>query len=62
MAQRSGDAGIAAFGDKSFNVAAMSVGGAEARHVAELAQVLGQPPVPSAVQGTARAVLAGTGV
>jgi hypothetical protein len=31
MAQRSGDTGIAAFGDKSFNVVAMSVGGAEAK-------------------------------
>lgn len=53
---------VGAFGDKSFNVAAMSVGGAEARHVAALAQALGQPPVPSAFQGTDRAVPAGTGV
>jgi hypothetical protein len=50
------------FGDNSFNVAAMSVGGAEARHVAALAQVLRTPPVPSAFQGTERAVPVGTGV
>jgi hypothetical protein len=56
------EATVGAFGDTSFNVAAMSVGGAEARHVAALAQVLGQPPVPRAFQGTERAVPAGTGV
>ena len=55
-------AAVGAFGDKSFNVAAMSVGGAEARHVAALAQVLGQAPVPRAFQGTERAVPTGTGV
>jgi Ferritin-like domain/TAT (twin-arginine translocation) pathway signal sequence len=56
------EATVGAFGDKSFNVAAMSVGGAEARHFTALAQVLGQPPVPSAFQGSGRAVPAGTGV
>lgn len=53
---------MGAFGDKSFIVAAMSVGGAEARHAAALAQVLQQPPVPQAFQGTEQAVPAGTGV
>jgi Ferritin-like domain len=53
---------MGAFGDKSFNVAAMSVGGAEARHAAALAQVLQQPAAPNAFQGTERAVPAGTGV
>jgi hypothetical protein len=56
------EATVGAFGDKSFNVAAMSVGGAEARHAAALAPVLGQPPVPNAFQGSERAVPAGTGV
>jgi hypothetical protein len=50
------------FADKSFNVAAMSVGGAEARHAAALAQALGVPPVPQAFETTARAVAAGNGV
>ena len=50
------------FADKSFNVAAMSVGGAEARHAAALAQVLGVPPVPQAFEATDRAVAAGNGV
>jgi Ferritin-like domain/TAT (twin-arginine translocation) pathway signal sequence len=53
---------MGAFGDKSFNVAAMSVGGAEARHTAALAQVLQQPAAPNAFQTTERAVPAGTGV
>jgi Ferritin-like domain len=53
---------MGAFGDKSLNVASMSVGGAEARHVAALAQVLQQPPAPLAFQGTEQAVPAGTGV
>ena len=53
---------VGAFGDKSFNVASMSVGGAEARHAAALAQVLRQPPAPVAFQGTEQAVPAGTGV
>ena len=48
MAQRSGDAGIAAF--------AQSIEPTLVHHKE------GQPPVPSAVQGTARAVPAGTGV
>lgn len=50
------------FADKSFNVAAMSVGGAEARHAAALAQVLGRSAVPQAFQTTDRAVPAGNGV
>ncbi len=50
------------YGDKSFNVAAMSVGGAEARQTAALAQVLGQDPVPQAFQRIERAVKTGTGV
>jgi hypothetical protein len=53
---------VGAFGDKSFNVASMSVGGAEARHAAALAQVLRQPPAPLAFQGTEQAVPAGTAV
>jgi Ferritin-like domain len=50
------------FADKSFNVAAMSVGGAEARHAAALAPVLGRSPAPTAFQTTERAVLSGNGV
>ena len=50
------------FADKSFNVAAMSVGGAEARHAAALAQALGVPPVPQAFEATEHAVPAGNGV
>ena len=50
------------FADKSFNVAAMSVGGAEARHAAGLAQTVGVPPVPQAFETTDRAVAAGNGV
>jgi hypothetical protein len=50
------------FADKSFNVAAMSVGGAEARHAAALAQALGMQPVPQAFETTGRAVPAGNGV
>lgn len=50
------------FADKSFNVAAMSVGGAEARHAASLAQALGVTPVPQAFETTGRAVPAGNGV
>jgi Ferritin-like domain len=50
------------FADKSFNVAAMSVGGAEARHAAALAQALGVQPVPHAFEATDRAVPAGNGV
>jgi Ferritin-like domain/TAT (twin-arginine translocation) pathway signal sequence len=53
---------MGAFGDRSFNVAAMGVGGAEARHAAAFAQVLRQPPVPGAFQGTEAAVPVGTGV
>jgi signal transduction protein with GAF and PtsI domain len=40
----------------------MSVGGAEARHAAALAQALGVPPVPQAFEATDRAVAAGNGV
>jgi hypothetical protein len=47
------------FADKSFNVAAMSVGGAEARHAAALAPTLGLPPVPQGFETTERAVAAG---
>lgn len=50
------------FADKSFNVAAMSVGGAEARHAAALAQALGVQPAPQAFEATERAVPAGNGV
>jgi hypothetical protein len=50
------------FTDKSFNVAAMSVGGAEARHAAALAEAVGVPPVPQAFEATDRAVAAGNGV
>lgn len=50
------------FADKSFNVAAMSVGGAEARHAAALAQSIGVAPVPQAFETPERAVPAGNGV
>jgi hypothetical protein len=50
------------FADKSFNVAAMSVGGAEARHAAALARTVGVPPAPRAFETTDRAVTAGNGV
>ncbi len=53
---------VGAFGDKSFSVAAMSVGGAEARHAAALARILGRPGAPTAFQGIQRAVQPGTGV
>jgi hypothetical protein len=53
---------MGAFADKSFNVAAMSVGGAEARHAAALAQTLGLPPSPQAFETTERAVPAGSGM
>jgi Ferritin-like domain len=53
---------MGAFADKSFNVAAMSVGGAEAKHAAALAEVLGQQPAPQAFQTTERAVPSGNGV
>jgi hypothetical protein len=53
---------IGTFADRSFNVAAMSVGGAEARHAAALAQALGVQPVPQAFETTERAVPAGSGV
>jgi hypothetical protein len=50
------------FADRSFNVAAMSVVGAEARHGAALAQALGVQPVPQAFETTERAVPARNGV
>jgi len=50
------------FADTSFNVAGMSVGGAEARHAAALAQSIGLPPTPEAFGSTERAVPAGNGV
>jgi Ferritin-like domain len=53
---------MGSFADPSFNVAAMSVGGAEARHTAALAQALGLPPVPQAFETTERAIAAGNGV
>ncbi len=53
---------MGSFADKSFNVSAMSVGGAEARHVAALAPSLGLAPVPQAFETPERAVPAGTGV
>jgi hypothetical protein len=53
---------VSLFTDMTLNVAAMSVGGVEARHAAVLATVLGQPAVPKAFQVTDMAVKAGTGV
>jgi hypothetical protein len=50
------------YADKSFNVAAMSVGGAEARHAAAIAQSIGLVPVPDAFEAPERAVPAGNGV
>jgi hypothetical protein len=50
------------FADGSFNVAAMSVGGAEARHAAALAQSIGLAPAPQAFETPDRAVAAGNGV
>jgi hypothetical protein len=50
------------FADKSFNVAAMSVGGAEARHVAAIAPSIGLAPAPQAFETTQQAVPAGNGV
>jgi Ferritin-like domain len=53
---------MGSFADKSFNVGSMSVGGAEARHAAALAQAIGVPPVPQAFETTDRAVPVGNGV
>jgi hypothetical protein len=53
---------VGTFADTSFNVAAMSVGGAEARHAAAWAQVVGESPAPTAFQTTQRAVPSGNGV
>jgi len=50
------------FADKSFNVAAMSVGGAEARHAAAIAPSIGLSPAPQALASPDRAVPAGNGV
>jgi hypothetical protein len=50
------------FADKSFNVAAMSVGGAEARHAAALAETIGLSPAPQGFDTMERAVPAGSGV
>jgi hypothetical protein len=50
------------FADKSFNVSAMSVGGAEARHAAAIAPSIGQAPAPQAFETTEQAVPAGTAV
>ena len=46
----------------SLTVAAMSVAGAEARHAAALATLLGLPGAPNAFQATDHTVEAGTGV
>jgi hypothetical protein len=63
MAQRSGDAGIAAFAQSiELTLVHHKQHACALGDVAALAQVLGQPPVPSAVQGPARAVPAGSGV
>jgi hypothetical protein len=53
---------MGAFGDSSFNIAAMSVGGAEARHAAAFAPVLRQSSAPNVFQPTQQAVPSGTGV
>lgn len=50
------------FEDLSLNTAVMSVGGVEARHVAVLLSVLGQPGAPKAFHTTDGAIPAGTGV
>ena len=50
------------FDDLTLNQIAMSVGGVEARHVAVLAGVLGQPQVPRVFQTADGAFAAGTGV
>lgn len=50
------------FKDLSLNTAVMSVGGVEARHVAVLSSVLGQPGAPKAFQTNDGAIAAGTGV
>lgn len=53
---------VGMFADRSFNVAAMSVGGAEARHAAALAPSIGLPPAPQAFESPDRAVPAGNPV
>jgi nitroreductase len=53
---------VAMFKDATLNVAIMSVGGVEARHVAVLATVLATPPVPAAFQVRDKAVPSGTGL
>jgi hypothetical protein len=50
------------FADKSFNVAAMSVGGAEARHAAAIAPSIGQEPAPQPFESAQQAVPAGNGI
>ena len=54
-------ADIGTLDDPALHEAVMSVGGAEARHVAVLAPSVGQSPVPGAFAGTDGAVTAGTG-
>jgi hypothetical protein len=54
-------ADIGSLDDPLLHEAVMSVGGAEARHVAVLAQSVGQPPVAGAFASTDGAVAAGTG-
>ncbi|MGH9149117.1 MAG: ferritin-like domain-containing protein [Acidimicrobiales bacterium] len=53
---------VGKFADPKLNVAAMSVGGVEARHVEILRAVLKESAVPKAFQTTEAAVAAGTGV
>jgi len=53
---------VGAFKDLTLNKAAMSVGGVEARHVAVLSAVVGQPQAPKAFLTKDGAVAAGTGV
>ncbi|MEA3075166.1 MAG: hypothetical protein QOF60_74 [Actinomycetota bacterium] len=50
------------FHERSLNQATMSVGGIEARHVAVLAAVLGQPQAPKSFATKDAAIPAGTGV
>lgn len=54
-------ADIGTLDDPALHEAVMSVGGAEARHVAVLAQSVGQSPVSGAFASTDGAVAAGTG-
>jgi rubrerythrin len=55
-------AAIGAYDDPTLNEVTMSVGGVEARHVAVISQMLGQPAAQDAFGSTAGAVAPGTGV